>query len=874
MTASEGQTAPRTRRWLPAWRWWQWWLLLLALSLVVQLFWPRGESLAPDQSKVVVPAVRDGRPLEEKAITLAYRQQGQGEVVVLIHGSPGSGDNFHLLAPMLAEHFRVITVDLPGFGASTRLVPDYSHQAHARYVLELLDSLDVDRAHVLGYSMGSGVALRMAELEPQRVSSLIFYGGVGIAEGEGSGDPGFERLKNYLGYGLLVIAPEFVPHFGLLGPRASRHAFMRNFLDTDFRPLRGVLERWRKPLLILHGRRDPLVPAWVAEQHHEIVSQSELVMFDDSHFMVFSAAKSRQLADEIVPFVRRASDPAIVPARRTVDYSGGEREKAILPVELNLSRDMGPWATMGAIIVGTFILEDPTSVGVGLLIRDGQLDPLVGVLAVFLGIFIGDLGLYLIGAIVGRPALRWRPIARRLPAHHIDVLSRWFDKHGWSAVLASRFVPGTRVPLYVAAGVLGTKRRRFALWTFGAVAIWTPVIISIVVFFGKSTTSTVQRILGDGWIAIVVVVLLLLVVLRTFAMLTSRRGRQRLIVLVSRLWRWEFWPVSVFYLPLVPVVAWQALRRRSLMAFTAANPAIPHGGVVGESKHAILSALPAERIVPSALVAASEPDRTLALKRILEERGWSFPLVLKPDVGERGQGLKVVRNWEQAQGYFAKFAGDVLVQTYDPGPLEAGIFYYRLPGEARGRIFSITDKQFPVLIGDGKSTFEDLIWAHRRYRMQAWTFLHRYDEQIDRVLAPGEQMTLAVSGNHCQGTMFREGRHLWSPELESAIDEVARSFDGYYFGRFDVRYSDVESFRSGRGIRIVELNGVLSESSNIYDPRHSLLFAWRTLAKQWALAYEIGSRNAQAGAPVTPLRTLVRAIRSHRVDRRVDALAD
>lgn len=854
-------------------RWWRWWLLLLVASQVVQLFSWRGHELGIDQQAALVAAVNDGKVEVGREVKVAYRDEGRGEVIVLIHGSPGSGDNFHYLAPILAKRFRVVTVDLPGFGHSSPLVPDYSHIAHARYVLELLDLLGIDQAHFLGYSMGGGVALQIANIAPQRVQSLIFYGGVGIAEGEGSGDPSFERLKNLIGYGLLVVAPEFLPHFGLPGSRAARHAFMRNFLDSDFRPLRGVLEGWRKPLLLLHGRHDPLVASWVAEEHHAIVTQSELVMFDDSHFMVFSESKSRQLADEIIPFVEKSSVPGAVPTRRTLDYTAGQPvKKPTLPIDLN--REMSPWTAMGAIIIGTFILEDPTSIGVGLLIRDGQIDPFVGVLACFVGIFIGDLGLYMLGAIAGKRALRWRPIASRLPAHQVHALGQWFDRHGWSAVLASRFLPGTRFPLYVAAGVVGTRRRRFALWTFLAVLIWTPVIISVVIFFGEEARTPFRWLFGDGWLSVIAAIIVMLIALRTVVLLASRNGRQRLLVFISRFWRWEFWPVNLFYLPLVPWIGWLAIKYRSLTAPTAANPGIPHGGVVGESKFAILKALPEARVVPSALIAAGENDRIGALRLIVDQRHWAFPLVLKPDVGERGQGLKLVRDWTQARAYFDKFAGDVLVQTYDPGPFEAGVFYYRIPGEPRGRIFSITDKQFPVLVGDGRSTFEELIWAHPRFRMQARVFLHRHDGQIERVPAPGERVRLAVSGNHCQGTMFCEGQHLWSEQLEAAIEEAARAFDGYYFGRFDLRYTNVAAFKAGLDFRIVELNGVLSESSNIYDPKHSIFFAYRTLARQWALAFEIGARNANNGAPRTSLRTLLRILRSHRVDRRVEALAD
>jgi hypothetical protein len=66
-------------------------------------------------------------------------------------------------------------------------------------------------------------------------------------------------------------------------------------------------------------------------------------------------------------------------------------------------------------------------------------------------------------------------------------------------------------------------------------------------------------------------------------------GRGKLIARVSRLWRWEFWPSWLFYLPVLPWLAYLSLRYGRVLTWTAANPGIPHGGVVGESKHAILA---------------------------------------------------------------------------------------------------------------------------------------------------------------------------------------------------------------------------------------------------------------------------------------------
>jgi hypothetical protein len=206
----------------------------------------------------------------------------------------------------------------------------------------------------------------------------------------------------------------------------------------------------------------------------------------------------------------------------------------------------------------------------------------------------------------------------------------------------------------------------------------------------------------------------------------------------------------------------------------------------------------------------------------------------------------------------------VLAQPYHPGPFEAGIFYYRHPHQPAGRIFSITDKKFSELTGNGRSTIEQLIWRHPRYRMQARTFLRRHASQLDRVLAAGERFTLVVAGNHCQGAMFCDGAHLITLALEQRIDQIARTFEGeFFFGRFDIRYTDASKLKAGEAFTIIELNGVTSESTNIYDPTKSLACAYRTLARQWRLLFAIGSENRKLGHTPTPWRILLDAILSH-----------
>lgn len=501
-----------------------------------------------------------------------------------------------------------------------------------------------------------------------------------------------------------------------------------------------------------------------------------------------------------------------------------------------------------------------------------------GLAGCYVGILLGDLGLWLVGRALGETVLRW-PRVRRFaggrPARGVDLLAGWFDRRGWQAVLLARFVPGTRFPVYVVAGALGGRFRRILAWAGLAAAVWTPILVATVAIAGEWIHPGLRNWFGGGWITVGVAALTLFASYRVVLQLASASGRARGMAWISRVWRWEFWPPWLFYLPVIPWIGYLAIRHRGLTVPTAANPGIPHGGIVGESKYEILRRLPQQWVVPTTRIEAGPvPQRAERLRQWMAGAPVGFPIILKPDVGERGAGVKLIRRFDEVLPYLQTVRGPVLAQQYHPGPCEAGIFYYRHPGNPRGRIFSITDKAFPAIVGDGRSTVEWLIWNHSRYRMQARKFLARLDGRSHTILARGERLPLAVAGNHCQGAEFRDGTHLISRRLEETIDEIARAFDGFFVGRFDVRYRDTQAFLAGRGFAVVELNGATSESTNVYDPSWPIWRAYQTLFRQWTLIFQIGHANRKRGISTTPFTELASVIRDHYRCRAVPALAD
>ncbi len=817
--------------------------------------------------------------------------------IVLLHGSPGDAANFARLGPELAkEGRRVIAFDLPGFGGSSKSVPDYSVRAHARYAIDAMSQLGVTRAHILGFSMGGGVALNMIDLAPECVASLTMLSAIGVQEAEGSGSYAFEHAKYGLGYGLLVLLPKALPDFGALDAmKEVSHSFIRNFWDTDQRPLRAILERITIPTLILQGRNDPLVFAWAAEEHHRLVKPSSLVIFDASHFMVFGSDSAAKLAANMSPFLSRHDAPGVAALRFEVDQAPVSHATGINFGPFRVLRSTPWWALLLLIIAATWISEDATVIAIGVLIAHGQIDWGVGLIGCFVGIVLGDGGLWALGRFAGRRALHWPFIRDWAPEKSLERWGRWFDRHTIQAVFVARAIPGLRLPTYFTAGLLSKKTHGFLFWAALAAFLWTPILLILAIVLGPKLLGVFDHYLG-GPLGVIVSVIVIFLGVRVTTELFTWVGRRKLLRDVYRLFNSEFWPHWLFYMPLAPWLVFQSLRRRGAMSFTCVNPDVPHGGgVVGESKHQIIRGLlpHADRwVVRTYLISCEHPATSRAgeVDRLVNtdpELG-GYPVVLKPDESQMGHGFKIAHNKEEAERYFEDMTRDALLQQFDPGPHEVGVLWARdvengTLGES-GRIISITRKEFPVLVGDGVRTLERLIWAHPRYRMQANVFLRRFAGQTDLVLEKGERFKLGVAGNHAQGATFLDGQDLMTPELDARVNEIASGFTmapgvthtigGFDFGRFDIRYASDEELKRGEKFAIVELNGTLSESTNLYDPRRSIIWSYSVLFRQWETLYRIGAARRRMGVkPMRPTELLV-AARDHYKGRPGSSVSD
>jgi hypothetical protein len=254
----------------------------------------------------------------------------------------------------------------------------------------------------------------------------------------------------------------------------------------------------------------------------------------------------------------------------------------------------------------------------------------------------------------------------------------------------------------------------------------------------------------------------------------------------------------------------------------------------------------------------------------MKESHLDFPVVVKPDVGWQGYGVRKIDGEDALLDYLSVFPNDVslLVQEFIPYDGEAGIFYARMPNEPHGKVFSLTLRYFPYVIGDGVSTLQEQIRNNPRTGFKSEYFLGKNPdhlglskEKLAFIPAEEEMVRLAFIGSIRIGGIYRDARHLITPELSERFDEIARSIPEFYYGRFDVRFKSTEHLKAAEDFSIIEVNGAGSEPIHAWDPEVSMINLYSELFKTQSLLFRIANENRKRGFKTDGLISFIKAAR-------------
>lgn len=329
-----------------------------------------------------------------------------------------------------------------------------------------------------------------------------------------------------------------------------------------------------------------------------------------------------------------------------------------------------------------------------------------------------------------------------------------------------------------------------------------------------------------------------------------------------RLFNWEYWSFPAVYACIYPVWFLLCLRARSLFFFAAANPRIRNGGFLNESKEEIAPMIPAAWHPKTVFFSIPCNGDIVACE--LDRKGLKFPMIGKPNVGGRGRGVKVLKDESDVRAYVSTAFLDFHIQEYVPYKNEVGIFYCRYPNQERGCITGIVEKEFMSVTGNGVHSIRALLLKNKRALMYMKSFETIHGEELNTILPNGEKRVISPFGNHSRGALFLDISHRSDEALTHTIDTLCRQIPDFYYGRLDIRYQSWDELKAGKHFSIIEVNGAGAEPTHIYDPKHSLFFAWKEIVRHWIILNRISRQNRKKGHPYLSLREGIQMFRENK----------
>jgi len=540
----------------------------------------------------------------------------------------------------------------------------------------------------------------------------------------------------------------------------------------------------------------------------------------------------------------------------------------------------GRWyALIVTLFLATFVHEF-IAIGIAAYsVADHRLSLGLATLVLFAGIVAGDWCIYGLGA-----AARHLPGIRRWTgSRRVLGLQDWSARNLLTVVVTARMLPAGLFPTFTALGWTGVSFVRFARISALVAAIYVPVVLYMLI---KADEVAITRFGNWAWLVVAPVAAAGFVRwprLRTkdsppTPTEQTHQGMPALPQLSTPASLAERIPPLLFYTPIVIQWFYLGFRHGSLTLPTVSNPLIETGGLFGESKSQCLDFVGGEErkwlapYVSIKTTAGGACEVGAALEK-LRTMGVDFPLVVKPDVGWRGFGVRLVHDERALRRDIAANPLDqtLILQKYIGDEGEAGIFYIRFPEEKQGRIFSLCFRYFPHVVGDGRSSVAELVRRSPRTRWKESTHFGRDSQhrgiaarELHRIPRVGEVVRLSFIGSNRVGGLYCDGRRYITKQLERRIDQISHGIPEFYFARFDVRFASVDALMAGEGFSIVEINGAGSEAIHIWDPECSVLDAYKTLFEQQSLLFEIGRQNRARGYVPMPLFTMLGFARKQR----------
>ncbi len=493
--------------------------LLLIISHSFQKMFPSANEYGYDnREKIEVKTVEGDSLVGESGFEITYQdiyngEESQPPVILLLAGGPEGSEIFNGLIPGLARHYRLLIPDLPGYGTPLEDLPDYSFEALSSYTRQLLVSINVSRVHVVGYGLGGASAIHMANADSNLVQSVSLVSSIGVQELQLMGSYTLNHAIHGVQVAAVWLLYNAVPHFGLFDQLGIDVPYAKSFYESDQRPIRRYLMEYQRPMLILHGKGDGLVPLAVAKEHHRIVPHSKLVVINGDHDVI--ETKSDSVAGSIISFVERVEKGSALNKNDATNQQLKEAQEPFENVDFTRFSGVSLFIILVIIILSTLLSEDLTCIGAGLLAARGLIGFWTAAGACLIGIIIGNMLVYLTGRYMGKEALRKTPFKWFISERDLLKSTKWFKSRGSAIIVSSRFLPGSRLPVYFTAGIMDIGFLKFTFYFLLSAVIWTLLLVGLSMFLGHELLRFVDLYQEYAFGILAVIIILLIIGAKT-----------------------------------------------------------------------------------------------------------------------------------------------------------------------------------------------------------------------------------------------------------------------------------------------------------------------------------------------------------------------
>ncbi len=333
-------------------------------------------------------------------------------------------------------------------------------------------------------------------------------------------------------YPVVTVFKYLVPHMGWYYEQPVDFNFANTLTTLDQRPVREQLTQIEIPVHILQPIKDRYVSLAIAEEIYRIVPHSSLFVVQGNH--ITTKENPGVMAPHIIDFITRAEEGL---ASRRTNAESNRVESALEPFDAENFETVAGWTLIIIMLLLALISlfsEDLACVAGGLLVASGIIDFWFAVIGACIGVLGADVILYWLGRWIGNPILKWVPFRWFIKEEDIIKAEKMYRMRGVEIIFATRFLPGTRLPVYLVSGMISVKFNFFLFYFTLAMIIWAPLLVWISALIGQPMISYIASYQEHAIWLIPLIIGVIFLIIKGITLVSTPTGRRRVVVKFGR----------------------------------------------------------------------------------------------------------------------------------------------------------------------------------------------------------------------------------------------------------------------------------------------------------------------------------------------------